>query len=142
MGIETPKIYLDSCLVIYLVEEHSTFYEPVHRAIEKTPHAEFCISSLVEMECLVGPLKQRDTEMLSAYEDFFATVTRLDVPNSAYRTAAQLRASYGLKTPDALHLAIAQYHGCNQFWSNDDRLVRAVGTMAVNVIGQNEAVGE
>lgn len=142
MGVDTPKIYLDTCLVIYLVEEHSAFYEPVRRAIEKTPHAEFCISSLVELECLVGPLKLRDGEMLSAYDDFFATVTRLDVPNSAYRTAAQLRASYGLKTPDALHLAIAQYHGCNQIWSNDDRLVRAVGAMAVNVISQNEAAGE
>ncbi len=136
MGIETTRIYLDSCLVIYLVEEHSAFYELVHRAIVETPSAEFCISSLVEMECLVGPLKLRDSELVASYENFFATMTRLRVPDSAYRTAAQLRANHGLKTPDALHLAIALYHGCDQLWSNDDRLARAAGSRSVNILAQ------
>jgi len=35
--------------------------------------------------------------------------------------------------PDALHLAIAQYHGCDAFWTNDGRLQRVVADYAVNV---------
>jgi predicted nucleic acid-binding protein len=38
--------------------------------------------------------------------------------------AAELRAASGVKTPDALHLATALHHGCDEFWTNDDRLAR------------------
>ena len=33
-----------------------------------------------------------------------------------------LRAQYGFKTPDALHLAAAVIHGCDRFLTNDARL--------------------
>lgn len=138
MGLASPRIYLDSCLVIYLVEQHRTFYQPVHRAIAQTPDAEYCISSMVELECLVGPLKLRDTDLEAAYEEFFATVTRLEVPADAFRAAAQLRADYGIRTPDALHLATALHHACEQLWTNDDRLTRVAGGVAVNVMPRSQ----
>lgn len=50
MGVNAPKIYLDSCIVIYLVEEHATYAAQIRRAIAALPDAQFCISSLVELE--------------------------------------------------------------------------------------------
>jgi predicted nucleic acid-binding protein len=32
-----------------------------------------------------------------------------------------------LKTPDALHLAIAIHANCSEFWTNDKKLVKAAG---------------
>ncbi|MBP8803259.1 MAG: PIN domain-containing protein [Pseudoxanthomonas sp.] len=48
--------------------------------------------------------------------------------------AAHLRAHFGLKTPDALHLAAAQHHRCQALWTNDERLSKAGHGLAVNVL--------
>ena len=48
--------------------------------------------------------------------------------------AAQLRARFNLRTPDALHLACAQANGCEALWTNDDRLVSASHGLAINVL--------
>lgn len=56
------------------------------------------------------------------------------MPESVYLEAAELRARFGLKTPDALHLACAQYHRCGALWTNDDRLTRASHGLARNVL--------
>jgi len=45
-----------------------------------------------------------------------------------------LRARFGLKTSDALHLATAQRHGCIALWTNDDRLASAAHRLAVNLL--------
>ena len=43
-------------------------------------------------------------------------------------------ARFGIKTPDALHLATAIGHGCAALWTADDRLQRAGHGLAVNVL--------
>jgi predicted nucleic acid-binding protein len=47
-----------------------------------------------------------------------------------------VRARFGLKPPDALHLACAQHHGCDELWTNDERLTRAGHGMVRNVLSQ------
>ena len=37
--------------------------------------------------------------------------------------AADIRAKYSFKTPDAIHLASAMYHNCFEFLTNDKRLL-------------------
>ena len=56
------------------------------------------------------------------------------MPLDVYQTAAQLRAQHGLKTPDALHLATARHHRCDQFWTNDDRLWKTAQDFARNLL--------
>ncbi|NJN84479.1 MAG: type II toxin-antitoxin system VapC family toxin [Caldilineaceae bacterium] len=64
----------------------------------------------------------------------FRPLIRLNIPDSAYDTAARLRAIHGLRTPDALHVAIARHHGRAHLWTNDDRLLKAVGPLAVHLM--------
>ena len=40
--------------------------------------------------------------------------------------------------PDALHLAIAHYHACSEFWTNDKRLSKAADTIAINILEANK----
>ena len=49
----------------------------------------------------------------------------LDSCIATFDMATELRARYGLKTPDALHLAAAIASDCEELWTNDQRLVRA-----------------
>jgi predicted nucleic acid-binding protein len=51
-----------------------------------------------------------------------------------YIMAAEIRARFGIKTPDALHLATAQTHKCEAFWTNDNRLAVASRELAIDVI--------
>ena len=117
-------IYLDTCLVIYLVEAHRDLGPKVSELVDD-PESSFAISPLVRMECLVAPLKNNDEPLLSRYETVLGKFHNLPVSEDAFVAAARLRAEHGLRTPDALHLAVARTGGCDAFWTNDDRLAKA-----------------
>jgi predicted nucleic acid-binding protein len=127
-------IYLDACLVIYLTERHARWGEPVADAISEAPQTRFGISPLVKCECLVGPIKRGDPVLQRAYTELFEQFMPLDMPEPVYLRAALLRGHFGLRTPDALHLACAQYHGCDALWTNDDRLAQASHGLALNIL--------
>jgi uncharacterized protein len=126
-------IYLDACLLIYLTEGHARWADGIGRAMAALPDARFGISPLVKCECLVGALKRNDPVLQRAYSHIFEQFVFLDMPEEVYLTAAELRARFGLRTPDALHLSCAQHHRCDALWTNDDRLARASHGLARNL---------
>jgi uncharacterized protein len=134
MGLEPTKVYLDACIVIYLLEAHLQFGSTVRHAFETAENRQFCISPLVELECLVVPLRTENAALVQRYEDFFQQQIILNIEPSIYRHAAELRSRHRLKTPDALHLATANYYGCTELWTNDDRLNAIAITKAINVL--------
>lgn len=127
-------IYLDSCLLICLVEQDSERGARVAEAIAVHAEAEFAISPLVRLECLVRPLRDADVVLLRRYESMFTQTTALPMDDPVFDDAAHLRARYGLRTPDALHLSCAKRHGCTALWTNDARLARAGTGLALNVL--------
>jgi uncharacterized protein len=120
-------IYLDSCLVIYLVERHPILGDAVAPVMTGPTEARFGISPLVKCECLVGALNRGDAVLKRAYGDLSNKMVLLEMPEPIFLRAAALHAPFGLRTPDALHLACAQHHGCDELWTNDDRLAQASG---------------
>jgi len=129
------KIYLDSCLIIYLVEQHPVFSPIVQSRIATLEETELCVSPLIRLEVLVKPMRDANQALLLRYEQFLACLCNLSMPEEVYQIALSLRVQHGLKTPDALHVATAQFHNCQQFWTNDGRLANAVGHFAVNILG-------
>ncbi len=123
-------IYLEACILIYAIERHPVWGEPLLRRIEEPTGDSYAISPLVISECLVGPLRKGDRALLAAFEDMFAAQIQLPLTDETYRAAARLRADHRLKTPDALHLACALRHGCTALWTNDTRLHVAGGGIA------------
>lgn len=128
------RIYLDACFVIYLIEDVPGFSEAARQFLSEHLDAMLCVSPLVRLEVLTRPLKDGNTDLLADYEDFLAANRWLPVTDAVFDQALRLRAMHRLKTPDALHLATAQCHGCTEFWTNDDRLNQAAGALAVNVL--------
>lgn len=131
----TRKVYLDSCIAIYLVEEHSTYCASIEEALARL-NGIVCYSPLTELECLVLPLRLKRDDLVEKFTRFFALNVKLTMPDIVYREAARLRAESGIKTPDALHLATARFHDCSELWTNDDRLAVVADGDALNVVGR------
>ncbi len=127
-------IYLDACLLIYAIESHPVWFNPVREALASQPESQFAISPLVKMECLVKPIRLGDTILQWRYEAGLAQFVQVAMTEAVFLQAAQLRARFNLKTPDALHLACAQHHGCAALWTNDDRLAQAAHGLVRNIL--------
>ena len=132
------RVYLDSCIVIYLVEEHLDYgprLATILADLSKDTEIFLQLSDLTELECLVLPLRQKNQPVLDKYRAWFESVEILSLGREVFRRAAQLRADFvSLKTPDAIHLATAQQYACDQLWTNDDRLHRVAPRLARNVL--------
>ena len=50
-------IYVDACLLIYALEDHPRFGARVRERFAAAPANGLAISPLVQLQCLVGPMK-------------------------------------------------------------------------------------
>ena len=123
------RIYLDSCIVIYLVEGT----EEVRSILENRLNdpvlgdTEIVVSDLVRLETLVIPRRSGDTDLLDLFESFFLDPS-VEIPEptrTVFERATEIRARHLVPTPDALHLAFAIEGNCDEFWTNDRRLEKA-----------------
>jgi len=135
------RIYLDSCIVIYIVEGPESLQDLVESALtdiyEDEDFVELCVSPLVRLECRVAPIRDGDQSLLADLDEFFASegVVSLPISEPTFDVATTLRAENRLKTPDALHLAVALDNECDELWTNDDRFARAAtGTMQIRCL--------
>lgn len=129
-------IYLDACLLIYAIERDPVFGQRTLAALASKPDETFAISPLTKLECLVKPHKDGDLVLQQYYETALGQLVQLPMTEPIFLQAAQLRARFGLKTPDALHLACAQHHGCEALWTNDERLAVAGHGLAHDMLKQ------
>jgi len=113
------RIYLDSCMIIDLIEGDET----QRRRIAQSLGSKSLVSSdLAWMECRVSPLQLLDFPALKQYESFFQLTEIISLNRPVFDLATQLRVKYRLKTPDALQLAAAITAECDEFWTIDNRL--------------------
>jgi predicted nucleic acid-binding protein len=86
----------------------------------------FVAIELVRMECLVGPIKTSAAAVLADFMAFFAApdLAVLSISTAVAHRAATIRATYGFRPMDSLHLATAAEHGCGLFLTNDVQLRR------------------
>lgn len=123
------RVGLDTSLFIYLVEGHREFGDrasQIFESIEKG-RLEAVTSTLTMLELLVQPYRAGNPELTSRYYALFnryphLTLRPLDL--STADRAAQLRATYALKTPDAIQVATALEWGAEAFLTNDYKLQR------------------
>lgn len=132
------RVYLDSCVVIYLIQGPEDLSQAVRGALrpdEGHPPV-VCVSDLTRLECRVWPIRHDDEPLLGEFDGFFGSreVEKIPLQAAAFELATELRARYRAKTPDALHLAAAILGGCQEFWTNDHRLnAAAEGRVALKI---------
>jgi predicted nucleic acid-binding protein len=123
---------LDSVVFIYFIEDHPRYLslvEPLFHAVAGG-RIEGITSSLTLLETLVVPYRAGDLALAERYE---ALLTRsrglslLPLDHTLLRAAAQVRAHFHMRTPDALQLAAALTARCSAYVTNDRDLPRIPG---------------
>lgn len=118
--------YLDSNVVIYLIEQPANFGPRASARIHALLSGgdRLVVSDLTRVECRSMPLGTGDHATLSQYDLFFSQVidSVLTLSTTVCDRATRIRGQYRFKTPDALHLAAACEAGCGLFLTNDLRL--------------------
>lgn len=120
-------VALDTAPLVYYVEEHPQYLpivEPLFNALDDGM-LRAVASTIALLEVLVVPLRNGDAETAQAYRDILLNsdaMTLMPVSPEVAERAAQLRARYTVRTPDALHLATALHAGATHFITNDTRL--------------------
>ncbi len=119
------KIYLDSCVVIGLIEGSAKQRQVLKRHLFN--HYLFS-SELVRLEARVLVLRENNQFALKQYNSFFDACEMVNLDRSVFECATILRVEKQIKIPDALHLASAIISNCDEFWTNDLRLASYAAT--------------
>jgi uncharacterized protein len=124
-----PLLYLDSCVLIYLVEGPAESARQIRARLrlDAVDGPALLFTELTRLECRVAPLRDANYVVLRAFDQLFnAPQCRYQpLERSVLELATSLRAMHGLKVPDALHLAAALTASCDQFVTGDLRLAKA-----------------
>lgn len=80
-------------------------------------------------------MREKQPALLERYDALFAAsrVVVLDVSAKIVDRATSMRAKYGLKSPDAIHIATAVEYGASSFWTGDSVFAR-ISEIAVKVL--------
>jgi predicted nucleic acid-binding protein len=134
----TGPVGLDTPPFIYLIEEHRE-YLPIVRPVFAAMSEGTLIgvaSALVLMETLVQPYRAGMAPVAEQYEAILTRGRGLrlhEITNVVLRSAAQLRASHNVRTPDAIHLATALIARCPVYLTNDRKLPPIAGIRILQV---------
>jgi len=123
------KIYIDTALFIYFVENHPIYAQKTHNLFSLTQrlYIENNTSTLTITEVLVKPLQLGDLLVVNAYKTLLYETNIVQVhtiTSDIAESAADIRVRYNIKTPDALHIATAINTQCDVFVTNDYQLTR------------------
>ncbi len=121
------RLYLDANLYIYLFEGSEAYREQMGRLVAEVDRRKLAViaSELLFVELLPRPLREGRRDLVERYSELVQRTPRINlvpVNRSVVLQAARLRADFGLRSMDALHLATARVHDCDTFLTNDLRL--------------------
>jgi len=106
---EGALLLLDSAPLIFLLEGRAGFAERYQSLIEAqaTGKVRFAVSVITLMEVMAGPLQKRQEALAARYQRLMESwqVVALDADVAA--SAARIRATEGLRLPDAVQVASA-----------------------------------
>ena len=118
------RIGIDTSPFIYLIEAHADYYPLVAPLFERFDSGEIgaITSSITVAEVTVLPLRLGRSDLSQQYLELLLNSRNLDVlaiDIPVAQVAAELRARFRIRLPDALQLAVAIVAGCDAFLTND-----------------------
>jgi predicted nucleic acid-binding protein len=126
---EVRRLGFDTAPMIYFVEAHPEYDAQITPIFERIEQGELegITSVITLLKVLVQPIRLNRIDLASRYHQLLLESERfsvLPITVEIAELAADLRARYNLRTPDALQVATALAHRCEAFLTNDARLKR------------------
>ena len=119
------EAYLDACSIIYLTEGAAPWRSAVEARLKALPPTTGLVTSRISrLECRSKPTRDRDVALLARYDAAFAQARIVEITAAIIELATDLRARYGFRSPDAIHLATAIDGGAGVFITGDASLAR------------------
>jgi len=118
---EGDLVVVDTAPLIYVLEDHGSFaplFEGLFEAADRG-QLQIAISTITVAELLVGPLKHGRDALAKRYEKALGAFDLVPVTVEISVTAARLRATTGLRLPDALQAATALEIGAAALVTHD-----------------------
>lgn len=118
---EGATVLVDTAPWIYLLQDHPEFaprFEGLFIAAEEG-RVELALSTITLAEILTGPYKAGQVALAKRYEKALSSYPVMPFTAAVAIQAAQLRAQYGLKLPDAAQLATALDMGAAALVTHD-----------------------
>jgi len=122
-------VAFDTPVFVYYFEEHRDYADIAEDVLLPVISGDkagvFSIIGLLEL--LVKPKQSGEYILEDLYKSELATFPNLQIINldmTIIDKAAEFRATYGLRTPDAIHIATAVVNGASEFITNDRGLKR------------------
>ena len=117
-------VALDTSVLIYYLEASPTFGKAANAVLRAVARARVAAiaSELVLLELLVAPLRKQLQDAADEIEltlTHFPNLTLAPITRSVLLRAAEIRARYELRTPDAIMLATALESGATLAITND-----------------------
>jgi predicted nucleic acid-binding protein len=122
-------IAFDTSPIIYFVEANPDYDALVTEIFGRVDKGElFGLTSVISLcEVLIHPVRQQNQILKQSYLNILQNSPNFfteSITSSIAEYAAELRAKYNLRTPDALQIATALEYSCGAFLCNDISLRR------------------
>lgn len=133
-------VYVDTNTIIYRVEVVQPYLAaslPLWDAL-RDGRQQVMTSELSVLEVLVKPIRLGDAHLQALFQRVLYQTrgfSCIPITRQTLEQAALLRATTGLKTPDAIHAATALIAGCTLFVTNDP-VFRRVSGLSVAVLSE------
>jgi len=120
---------VDTAPFIYVLESHPQFADQFVGLFEAAAAGDLTIalSTITLAEVLTGPFKAGQTALAKRYEKVLSQYSAIPVSTPIAALAAQLRAQYRLKLPDAIQLATGLDIGAAAFVTHDRDFSQVTG---------------
>jgi predicted nucleic acid-binding protein len=140
------RLAVEASPFIYYVEDHPVYGERLDAifAIIEARNIEICTSAITLTETLMKPVQLKDIKLQLEYRDLLRNteyISLISVTPVIAEKAATLRATYNLRTPDALHIATALVEICDAFLTND-RALKRVNEIRVILLDDLETIDD
>lgn len=124
------KCYFDTNPLIYALSGND-IYLPIMTQIFQGLHYQKCVGFSSELglaELLVKPIKENDQIQIDTINALFDNrfLGLLSHNRQCFELSSAIRAKYGLKMPDAIHIATAIYHQMDIFITADNGIANKV----------------
>lgn len=123
------RAYLDASTIIYAIEVPS-FQNLRNGLLKRLDDKQLVVvtSELALWETLIGPRKSGNTNVERLFRAFLTPSSHMivePITRQILEKAVDVRVQFGLKTPDAIHLATGLLTSCDMFITGDAAWARA-----------------